>query len=313
MRAAAYASRAVALVALLLSSCAAPLLVEKSVDPLRLLGPGEPLTCAWTGRPQVLAPALLPAAEGRALAPLLERTTTLALGLGPRAGAGPAFDAVFLGSYPYRRAALALGGNSGLEAGGSGLLRRGAGHSRVAPRSFPGSCDHGTARAPSRAGQGARKRAPPAPLRLGGGSRPPPVDSGALQPSRIAAREVDIAEIAKSEILGQNPEAYEKFVAEGGKPRRASAEVALQLNPRPRMGDRVSYYVTARAKGQVSDWQRARAVPLYDPVRAPYDPDFYIKKLDDWVERYGAFLGALPPKPPSRLCRQTPSPRPRRT
>ncbi|MGO8693975.1 MAG: hypothetical protein ACLQMF_09925 [Rectinemataceae bacterium] len=113
MRAAAYASRAVALVALLLSSCAAPLLVEKSVDPLRLLGPGELAYLRMDGATaRLLAPALLPAAEGRALAPLLERTTTLALGLGPRAGAGPAFDAVFLGSYPYRRAALALGGNS---------------------------------------------------------------------------------------------------------------------------------------------------------------------------------------------------------
>ena len=65
---------------------------------------------------------------------------------------------------------------------------------------------------------------------------------------RLAAREVKIAEIAKSEMLGQNPEAYEQFVAGGGKPRRAAAEVALQMNPRPRMGDRVSYYITAKAK-----------------------------------------------------------------
>lgn len=135
---------------------------------------------------------------------------------------------------------------------------------------------------------------------LGAGADPPLVLLEDYR-RRIAAREVDIAEIAKSEILGQNPEAYEKFVAEGGKPRRAAAEVALQLNPRPRMGDRVSYYVTAKAPGQVSDWQRARAVPLYDPVRAPYDPDFYTRKLDDWVERYGAFLGDRPPKSQGEL------------
>lgn len=118
---------------------------------------------------------------------------------------------------------------------------------------------------------------------------------------RIEARAVDIAEIAKSEVLGQNPEAYEQFVAAGGKPRRAAAEVALQLNPRPRMGDRVSYYVTPRTKGQTTDWQRAKAVSFYDPARAPYDPDFYTKKLDDWLERYGPFLGALPPKPQGEL------------
>jgi DNA polymerase, archaea type len=118
---------------------------------------------------------------------------------------------------------------------------------------------------------------------------------------RITAREVAIAEIAKSEVLGQNPEAYEKFVAGGGKPRRAAAEVALQLNPRPRMGDRVSYYVTARAKGQTTDWQRARPAALHDPVRAPYDPDFYVKKLEDWLERYGSFLGVQPSKPQGEL------------
>jgi DNA polymerase elongation subunit (family B) len=115
---------------------------------------------------------------------------------------------------------------------------------------------------------------------------------------RLAARTVDITEIAKSEVLGQNPEAYEKFVAEGGKPRRAAAEVALQLHPRPRMGDRVAYYVTAKTKGQTADWQRARAVALHDPERAPYDPAYYAKKLDDWLERYGAFLGAPPPTKP---------------
>jgi DNA polymerase elongation subunit (family B) len=118
---------------------------------------------------------------------------------------------------------------------------------------------------------------------------------------RLAARAVDIAEIAKSEVLGQNPESYEKFVAGGGKPRRAAAEVALQLTPRPRMGDRVSYYITTKAKGQTSDWQRARAAALYDPGRAPYDPQYYLDKLDDWWERYGAFLGPPPPKPQGEL------------
>jgi len=111
---------------------------------------------------------------------------------------------------------------------------------------------------------------------------------------KLAARALPVEEIAKTEALSQNPDTYERFVAEGGKPRRASAEAALQLNPRPRMGDRVSYYVTARAKGKTNDWQRARPVALYDAGAAPYDPDYYVKKLDDWLERYGGFLGVKP-------------------
>ncbi len=112
--------------------------------------------------------------------------------------------------------------------------------------------------------------------------------------AKIAARELPVAELAKSETLSQNPDAYERLIADGGKPRRASAEVALQLTPRPRMGERVTYYITAKAKGKTSDWQRARPAVLHDSVQAPYDSSYYLDKIDDWLERYGAFLGVKP-------------------
>jgi len=111
----------------------------------------------------------------------------------------------------------------------------------------------------------------------------------------LADRSLPVGEIAKGEILGMNPDAYERFIAGGGKPRRASAEAALQMTPRPRMGDRVTYYITPRQKGRASDWQRARPVALYDPVASPYDPGHYDGKLDDWLERYGRFLGVDAP------------------
>jgi DNA polymerase elongation subunit (family B) len=112
---------------------------------------------------------------------------------------------------------------------------------------------------------------------------------------RIAESTLPVAELAKGEILGMNPDAYERFIAGGGKPRRASAEAALQLSPRPRMGERVTYYLTPKQKGRTSDWQRARPLALYDPATAPYDPDHYLGKLDDWLDRYGKFIGASAP------------------
>ena len=118
---------------------------------------------------------------------------------------------------------------------------------------------------------------------------------------RIAERSASVEELAKSEVLGMNPDAYERFIADGGKPRRASAEAALQLAQRPRMGERVAYYITAKAKGKTSDWQRAKPVALYDAVGAPYDPKYYLDKLDDWIERYGVFLGASVPKAQGEL------------
>ena len=112
---------------------------------------------------------------------------------------------------------------------------------------------------------------------------------------RLSDRSLPVSEIAKSEILGMNPEAYVRFIEGGGKPRRASAEVALLMEPKPRMGERVSYYITPKQKGRTSDWQRARPVALFDPVAAPYEPDYYTGKLDDWIERYGRFIGITTP------------------
>ena len=113
--------------------------------------------------------------------------------------------------------------------------------------------------------------------------------------ARLSRASLPVADVAKSESLSQNPDSYERFVADGGKPRRASAEAALQLTPRPRMGERVTYYIMPRQKGRTNDWQRSRPVELYDPVQAPYDPSYYLKKLNDWLERYGSFLGVKPP------------------
>ena len=112
--------------------------------------------------------------------------------------------------------------------------------------------------------------------------------------AKIVAHEVPVEFLAKAESLSMNPEVYEQFIAGGGKPRRAAAEVALRMNPRPRMGERVSYYITPKLRGQTSDWQRARPVANYDATMAPYDSNYYLEKIDDWLERYGRFLGYQP-------------------
>ena len=115
---------------------------------------------------------------------------------------------------------------------------------------------------------------------------------------QIETGTVPIEELAKTETLNQNPEAYESLIAGGGKPRRASAEVALMMTPRPRMGDRITYYILPKQKGQTSDWQRARPVGEFNAATAPYDPKYYLKKLEDWVKRYEPFLDTAKLTPP---------------
>ena len=129
---------------------------------------------------------------------------------------------------------------------------------------------------------------------LVGASADSPLEMVESVRAKLARRELPVGEVAKAEMLSMNPDAYERFIEGGGKPRRASAEAALLLTPRPRMGERVIYYITTKQKGGTSDWQRARPISLYDAVQAPYDPDYYTKKLDDWLERYGPSLGVKP-------------------
>ena len=106
----------------------------------------------------------------------------------------------------------------------------------------------------------------------------------------IESSQIDISLIAKSEYLSQQPEAYKKAVTQSKKPRRASLEVALQTEPIPKMGERVTYYILPKEKGKTSDWQRARNIADFDPRQFPFDPSYYTKKIDAWIKRYSEFL-----------------------
>lgn len=124
-----------------------------------------------------------------------------------------------------------------------------------------------------------------------------PADLAIKIESDIEAGRFPVKRLAKSEILSQNPEAYKKKIESGGKPRRASAEVALKLGENARMGDRISYYISPKEKGQTADWQRANPVEFYNADSTPYDPQYYVKKLDDWRKRYAPFHPDLAKNP----------------
>ncbi len=106
----------------------------------------------------------------------------------------------------------------------------------------------------------------------------------------IAAGTLSVEQLAKREYLSQNPEAYRKSVEQGGKSRRASLEVALQMDPLPRMGESVKYYITRGDKARSPDWQVARPLEAYDAEKQPYNPDYYLRKIEDWRKHYAGFL-----------------------
>ncbi|MCH2614247.1 MAG: DNA polymerase, partial [Opitutales bacterium] len=127
---------------------------------------------------------------------------------------------------------------------------------------------------------------------LGASEKDPEVLATEME-SKIESGSCPIELLAKSEILSQNPEAYRKKIESGGKPRRASAEVALLLGGRVRMGDRVSYYIGPKEKGQTANWQRAQPVEWFDKEGSAYDSGYYLKKLEDWRKRYSPFHAKL--------------------
>ncbi len=110
--------------------------------------------------------------------------------------------------------------------------------------------------------------------------------------AELRQRKLPVRRLAKTEFLSLSPEAYKLAVEieSATKPRRAALEVALRINPMPRQGESVTYFIAPGAKNKAPDWQRARPIDEFDPEKAPYDPGYYLEKLDDWVERYAAFL-----------------------
>ena len=97
---------------------------------------------------------------------------------------------------------------------------------------------------------------------------------------------VDIARqlFAKNGIDGTT---MNDIAVASGKGRRAAMEAALMMSPRPEAGEKVSYYIcSVQDSKKLPDWKKARPVELYDSLSAPYDPSYYLKKIDDWRERF---------------------------
>lgn len=92
-----------------------------------------------------------------------------------------------------------------------------------------------------------------------------------------------VSELAKCEFIGKSCSQYENEIKKGECPRRAAMEAALAMNPRPEVGDRVCYYISA-APPKTPDWKRAK--PLEEGGKTPYDPGYYLSKLDDWQKRF---------------------------
>lgn len=108
--------------------------------------------------------------------------------------------------------------------------------------------------------------------------------------TRLEEQAIPVEDLARGEYLSQSPAAYAKSVGQKGKSRRAALEVALRMDPPPKMGERVRFYITPGETKRTPEWQRARPLADYDPQQAPYDPAYYQKRLESWLDRYADLL-----------------------
>lgn len=106
----------------------------------------------------------------------------------------------------------------------------------------------------------------------------------------IESGNMDISELAKSEYISISPEAYKKNIEVAGKGRRASLEAACKLENPARVGDKISYFISDAELKKGADWKRAYPIEMYDKNTLPYDAKYYLKKLDDWCEKFADFL-----------------------
>ena len=103
----------------------------------------------------------------------------------------------------------------------------------------------------------------------------------------IAARELPVSALAKTENLTDSPASYQKKRAAGGKSRQAVYEVALTSGRDYQAGDAISYYVTGTKKN-VPVHAHARLAADFDPARRDENVAFYLAKLDALAKKLDA-------------------------
>jgi DNA polymerase I len=106
--------------------------------------------------------------------------------------------------------------------------------------------------------------------------------------AKIAAHEIGIVELMKTETLQDSLDNYREKV--GGKRRNAAAayELALKSSRAYVAGDKIAYYVTGRST-KVKVAAAAKLVAEYDASRPDENIEYYQAKLTDLFEKFSIF------------------------
>ncbi|MBQ9088509.1 MAG: hypothetical protein IJY46_06990 [Lentisphaeria bacterium] len=101
----------------------------------------------------------------------------------------------------------------------------------------------------------------------------------------ISARTIDIAELAKSEVLSDSPENYKRKQSSPGARRSAAYELALASNRKFRTGDKVEFYVTG-SKAKLPVVGNSRLLSDAEPGMRDENSAYYLNKLDELYKQF---------------------------
>ncbi|MGA9120285.1 MAG: DNA polymerase domain-containing protein, partial [Bacteroidota bacterium] len=107
--------------------------------------------------------------------------------------------------------------------------------------------------------------------------------------NRIAARTLDVRELARVEVLRDPLPVYLEEVQGGKRNKSAAYEVAITSGKEPRAGTRIAYYVTGSDAGvRVSD--HSRSVDEWNPNFPDENTAFYLQRLDEFAAKFRDFF-----------------------
>lgn len=101
----------------------------------------------------------------------------------------------------------------------------------------------------------------------------------------ISNRTIDLAKLAKSEVLSDSPENYKRKQSAPGARRSAPYELALTSSRSFRAGDKVEFYVTGE-KAKVPVVGNSKLLSDADPAVRDENTAYYLAKLDELYKQF---------------------------
>ncbi len=101
----------------------------------------------------------------------------------------------------------------------------------------------------------------------------------------ISARTIDIAELAKSEVLSDSPENYRRKQSAPGARRSAAYELALASGKKFRSGDKVEFYVTG-SKAKLPIVGNSKLLSDAESGVRDENTAYYLAKLDELYKQF---------------------------